>query len=126
MNVPEASHMGVIWEHQIGTVRSIMRTVLAQAKGRLDDTSMRTFFHEAMSIVNNRPFTTNTTSDPKSLEPLTPNQLLTMKTVVPLPPPGSFVREDLYARKRWRRVLYLTEKVWSRWRKEYLSNLSLR
>ncbi|XP_063740237.1 uncharacterized protein LOC134864868 [Eleginops maclovinus] len=126
MNVPDASHMGGIWERQIRTVRSVMSTVLAQAKGRLDDTSLRTFFYEAMSIVNSRPLTTNTISDPKSLEPLTPNQLLTMKAVVPLPPPGSFVREDLYARKRWRRVQYLTEQFWSRWQKEYLSNLSLR
>lgn len=37
MNVPEESHMGSIWERQIQTVRSVMSTVLAQAKGRLDD-----------------------------------------------------------------------------------------
>ena len=106
MNVPEASHMGGIWECQI---RSVMSSVLAQAKGRLDDTSLRTFFYEAMSIVNSRPLTTNTINDPKSVEPLTPNHLLTMKSIVPLPPPGKFVREDLYARKRWRRVQYLSE-----------------
>lgn len=108
MNVPEASHMGGVWERQIRTVRSVMSSVLAQATGRLDDTSLRTFFYEAMSIVNNRPLTTDTINDPKSLEPLTPNHLLTMKNSVPLPPPGNFVREDLYARKRWRKVQYLT------------------
>ncbi|KAJ8332755.1 hypothetical protein SKAU_G00416510, partial [Synaphobranchus kaupii] len=126
MNVPEASHMGGVWERQIRTVRSVMSSVLAQATGRLDDTSLRTFFYEAMSIVNSRPLTTDTINDPKSVEPLTPNHLLTMKTSVPLPPPGKFVREDLYARKRWRRVQYLTEQFWSRWRKEYLANVSLR
>ncbi|XP_058471988.1 uncharacterized protein LOC131445137 [Solea solea] len=126
MNVPEASHMGGIWERQIRTVRSVMSTVLAQANGRLDDTSLRTFFYEAMSIVNSRPLTTDTISDPKSVEPLTPNHLLTMKSIVPLPPPGNFVKEDLYARKRWRRVQYLSEQFWSRWRKEYLANISLR
>lgn len=98
MNVPEASHMGGIWEHQIRTVRSVMSAVLAQAKGRLDDISLRTFFYEAMSIVNNCPLTTDTVNDPKNVEPLTPNHLLTMKSTVPLPPPGNFVREDLYAR----------------------------
>nr|XP_043899053.1 uncharacterized protein LOC122780247 [Solea senegalensis] len=126
MNVPEASHMGGIWERQIRTVRSVMSTVLAQANGRLDDTSLRTFFYEAMSIVNSRPLTTDTINDPKSVEPLTPNHLLTMKSIVPLPPPGNFVKEDLYARKRWRRVQYLSEQFWSRWRKEYLANISLR
>nr|XP_029136991.1 uncharacterized protein LOC114921292 [Labrus bergylta] len=126
MNVPEASHRGGVWERQIRTVRSVMRSVLAQVTGRLDDSSLRTFFYEAMSIVNNRPLTTDTISDPKSVEPLTPNHLLTMKTSLPLPPPGNFVREDLYARKRWRRVQYLTEQFWSRWRKEYLTNICLR
>lgn len=126
MNVPEASHRGGIWEHQIRTVRSVMSSVLAQARGRLDDASLRTFFYEAMSIVNNRPLTTDIISDPKSAEPLTPNHLLTMKTSVPLPPPGNFAREDLYTRKRWQRVQFLTEQFWSRWRKEYLTNISLR
>ncbi|KAL1268410.1 hypothetical protein QQF64_033773 [Cirrhinus molitorella] len=126
MNVPEASHMGGVWERQIRTIRSVMNVVLAQAKGRLDDTSLRTFFYEAMSIVNSRPLTTNTLNDPKSVEPLTPNHLLTMKTSVPLPPPGKFIQEDLYARKRWRRVQFLSEQFWSRWRKEYLANISLR
>ncbi|KAJ8371926.1 hypothetical protein AAFF_G00298780 [Aldrovandia affinis] len=126
MNVSDASHMGGVWERQIRTVRSVMSSVLTQATGRLDDTSLRTFFYEAMSIVNNRPLTTDTINDPKSVEPLTPNHFLTMKTSVPLPPPGNFVEEDLYGRKRWRRVQYLTERFWSRWRKEYLTNISLR
>ena len=34
--------------------------------------------------------------------------------------------EDLYLRKRWRRVQYLTEQFWSRWRKEYLANITSR
>ncbi|CAI5660438.1 unnamed protein product [Oreochromis niloticus] len=126
MNVPEASHRGGVWERQIRTVRNVMSSVLAQATGRLDDTSLRTFFYEAMSILNHRPLTTDTINDPNSAEPLTPNHLLTMKESVPLPPPGRFVREDLYARKRWRRVQYLTELFWSRWRKEYLTSISLR
>lgn len=126
MNVTEASHMGGVWECQIRTMRSVKSSVLAQATGRLDDTSLRTFFYEAMSIVNNRPLTTDNMNDPKSVEPLTPNHLLTMKTSVPLPPPGNFVREDVFARKRWRRVRYLTEQFWSRWRKDYLANISLR
>lgn len=104
-----------------------MSAVLAQAKGRLDVTSLRKFFYEAMSIVNNRQHLhTNTITDPRSVEPLTPNQLLTIKSLVPLPPPSRFVIEDLYARKRWRRVQYLSEQFWSRWHKEYLANVSLR
>lgn len=55
-----------------------------------------------------------------------PNHFLTMKSSVPLPPPGKFIKMDLYARKRWRRVQYLSEQFWGRWRKEYLANINLR
>ena len=126
MNAPGSSHAGGVWERQIRTVRSVLNSVLAHSVGRLDDASLRTFFYEAMSIVNNRPLTVDRISDPTSLEPLTPNHLVTMKSSLPLPPPGNFVEEDLYAKKRWRRVQYLSEQFWNRWRKEYLANITLR
>ncbi|RXN38546.1 hypothetical protein ROHU_001010 [Labeo rohita] len=100
LNVPDASHMGGVWERQIRTIRSVLSWALSQSAGRLDDASLRTFLYEAMSIINSRPLTTDTINDPKGLEPLTPNHLLTMKSSVPLPPPGKFEQEDLYARKR--------------------------
>lgn len=126
LNAPSSSHAGGIWERQIRTIKAILNSVLRQSAGRLNDASLRTFFYETMSIVNNRPLTVEGLSDPTSLEPLTPNHLLTMKSSVPLPPPGTFVKEDLYARKRWRQVQYLCEQFWSRWRVEYLANISLR
>ncbi|XP_043109147.1 uncharacterized protein LOC122355169 [Puntigrus tetrazona] len=126
MNAPSASHAGGIWERQIRTVKSVLRSTLSVASERINDSSLRTFFYEAMSIVNGRPLTVDNLSDPNSLEPLTPNHLLTMKSSVALPPPGRFTEEDLYAKKRWRHVQYLAEQFWGRWRKEYLSNIALR
>lgn len=79
-----------------------------------------------MAIVNSRPLSVDSINDPKSLEPLTPNHLILMKSKVALPPPGKFVRKDMYAAKRWRRVQYLVEQFWSRWRREYLLISSLR
>ncbi|XP_030844124.1 uncharacterized protein LOC115925090 [Strongylocentrotus purpuratus] len=61
--------------------------------------------------------------EPTHLVPLTPDHLLTQKSRVILPPPGNFPREDVYAKKRWRRVQHLAKKFWSRWRKEFLSQL---
>lgn len=126
MNAPYSSHVGGVWERQIRTVRSVLRSTLDLSPGKLNDASLRTFFYEAMAIVNSRPLTVNNLSDPHGLEPLTPNHLLTMKTVKALPPPGEFVKEDIYGKKRWRHVQYLSEQFWSRWRKEYLANISLR
>ncbi|KAA8577371.1 hypothetical protein FQN60_010598 [Etheostoma spectabile] len=79
--------------------------------GRLDDASLRTLLYEAMAVVNSRPLTVDGINDPLALEPITPNHLIMMKSKVALPPPGVFVKEDLYATKRWRRVQYLIEQI---------------
>lgn len=67
-----------------------------------------------------------TINDPNGVKSLIPNHLINMKVSTSLPLTGKFISEDLYPRKRWRRVQYLTEQYWNRWRKEYLSNISLR
>ncbi len=126
LNAPHSSHAGGVWERQIKTVRSVLNATITLSSGRLDDASLRTLFYEAMAIVNSRPLTVDNLNDPKSLEPLTPNHLITMKSTTALPPPGKFIREDVYMKKRWRRVQYLTEQFWSRWKKEYLHNIAAR
>ena len=86
-NVPHASHMGGIWERQIRTTRSVLSSLLQEHGSQLDDEALRTLMTEAESIVNGRPLTVETLSDPLSPEPLTPNHLLTLKTQIVLPPP---------------------------------------
>ena len=81
---------------------------------------------EAEAIVNCRPLTVNDVSSPECLVPLTPNQLLTMKSSVVLPPPGSFQQEDLYSKKRWRRVQYLANEFWLKWKADFLQSLQAR
>ncbi len=126
MNPPSSSHMGGVWERQIRTVRSVLTSILDQSSGRLDSSSLRTFLYEVMAIVNSRPLTTEHLNDPLGPEPLTPNHILTMKSSIIAPPPGEFVREDLYLQKRWKRVQFLSNEFWTRWRKEYLLNLQQR
>ncbi|XP_022523726.2 uncharacterized protein LOC111191896 [Astyanax mexicanus] len=126
MNVPSSSHMGGVWERQIRTIRNVLTGILDQSAKRLDSTSLRTFLYEVMAIVNSRPLTTEHLNDPRSLEPLTPNHILMMKSDIIAPPPGQFVSQDLYLRKRWRQVQFLSNEFWTRWRKEYLLNLQQR
>ena len=125
MNVPHASHMGGVWERQIKSVRSVISALMADLGDQLDDETLRTLFTEAENIVNSRPLTADV-SDPNSLQPLTPMQLLTLKSQVVLPPPGEFSRPDMYSRKRWKRVQFLANQFWQRWRKEYLQSLQTR
>lgn len=80
MNAPHSSHAGGVWERQIRTVRNVLHATLSLSSGRLDDAFLRTFLYEAMAIVNSRPLTVDSLSDPDSPEPLTPNHLLTMKS----------------------------------------------
>lgn len=121
MNVPHASHVGGVWERQIRTVRSILSVLLDQHGPQLDDESLRTFMIEAETIVNGRPLTVD-----NSLEPLTPNTLLTMKSKIVMPPPGKFERVDLYSKKCWRGIQFLANEFWSRWKKEVLQSLQIR
>lgn len=126
MNTPSSSHMGGVWERQIRTIRSVLTAILDHSAKRLDSASLRTFLYEVMAIVNSRPLTTEHLNDPTSLEPLTPNHILMMKSNIISPPPGQFVSQDLYLRKRWRQVQYLANEFWTRWKKEYLLNLQQR
>lgn len=59
-------------------MKSVLKSTLALCSGRLDVSSLRAVLYEAMAIVNNRPLTEENLSDPNSLEPLTPNHLLTI------------------------------------------------
>jgi hypothetical protein len=124
VNAPHASHQGGIWERQIRSARSVLSTLLASEGHQLDDEGLRTVMYEVTSIVNSRPLTS--TGDVTSSLPLSPNMLLTMKSNVVLPPPGDFSDADKYCRKRWRRVQYIANTFWERWRKEFICQLQQR
>ncbi|XP_078483450.1 uncharacterized protein LOC144743487 [Ciona intestinalis] len=125
-NVPHASHMGGVWERQIQTVKRVLAGLLLQNSSQLDDETFRTFITEVENVVNSRPLTIDAMSQSDSPEPLTPNHILTMKKRPLLSPGGVFQKTDLYLKKRWRRVQYLTDQFWTRWRKEFLQTLQVR
>ncbi|KAJ8390516.1 hypothetical protein AAFF_G00103130 [Aldrovandia affinis] len=79
---------------------------------------------EVESIINGRPLTT-ISDDMNDLEPLTPNHLLLLKSQ-PNMPPGIFNKDDMYTKKRWKQVQYLSDLFWTRWTREYLPLLQER
>ena len=83
-NPPSGSHMGGIWEWQIRTARKVLAVLLHEHSSRLDDESFRTLLCEVEAIINSRPLMF-TSSDPDDLHPLSPTNLLTMKTSVSQP-----------------------------------------
>ena len=124
-NPPNASHFGGVFERQIGSIRKVLSGLLLEHGSALTEECLITLLCEVAAILNCRPLSHINLSD-STVEPLTPNHLLTQKSQVVVSPPGTFVREDLYLHKRWKRVQYIANIFWTRWKHEYLNTLNKR
>ena len=123
---PLASHMGGVWERQIRSARAILSCLLkTHGQKSLDDESLITFMIHVEGILNSKPFTVETIN-PTRFQPLSPINLLTMKSKDVSPPPGKFLKPDLYSKRRCRRIQHIANQFWSRWEKEYLQSLQER
>ena len=104
-NPPNASHMGGAWEQMI---RSVHRILSITFKGQvLTNDTLQTIIIKIEAIVNSRPLIP-ITFDPKDEELLTPNHLLLLRGVVPLPP-GAYDKKDCYAQCCWAQIQYLSD-----------------
>ena len=67
-------------------------------------------------------------TDPKDPIPLSPAMLLTLKDAPHPAPLETYSAEDLfsYGAKRWRRIQFIANTFWLRWRTYYLSDLQER
>jgi len=118
---PKASHFGGAHERLIRSCREHLRHVLGEQS--LTDESLHTLVVELERILNSRPLT-SASDDPNDYRALTPNDLILLRDVNPLPP-GIFTPTDRF-RHRWRQVQLLTDNFWRRFRKEYLHTLHRR
>ena len=71
-------------------MRNVLTALFSNHGSQLGDESLVTFMTEAEAIANCRPLTVDDLTSPECLQPLSPSQLLTLKSSVVLPPPGSF------------------------------------
>ena len=120
-NPPQASHMGGSWERLIRSIRAVFSGLTAHMHN-LSTSNLRVLFYECMAIINSRPLSAIS----EEFKPLSPNDLLHMKSSIVLPMPGSFDDNDLHARKRWRAVQLLANHFWQRWKKEYVHQMQNR
>ncbi len=77
-----------------------------------------------MAIMNARPLLP-ISSDPDTLEVLSPSMLLTQKASTVPAPLGDFDMKDLY-KKEWRQVQCLADAFWKALRRDYLATLQVR
>ena len=125
-NPPYASHVDGVLERQIRQARSVLSSLMETHGRSFDEESLATLMAETEGILNSRPLTTDNISDPTSSLPLSPSNLLTMKSKIILLPPGDFSRPDLYSHRRRRWVQNIVNEFWCRWRKEFLQSLQER
>ena len=86
--------MSAVWERQIRSARSFLSSLMQTLGRLLDEESLATLMAETERILNSQPLTADNISDPTSSLPLSPSNLLTMKSKIILPPPGDFSRPD--------------------------------
>lgn len=122
-NPPHSSHMGGVWERMIGTSRRILDSMLSNT-ANLSHEVLTTLMAEVCAIINARPILP-VSSDPEAPSILTPSVLLTQKTSSEHKPFQPMDIKDAY-RSTWKRVQYLADEFWRRWRKEYLQSLQTR
>ena len=86
-----------------------------------------TLFQECAAVVNMTPLyeVSSSPSDPVSISPA---MLLTMKSFSRPPSLEKYTSQDIlaYGSRRWRRVQYLVEQFWVRWRRNFLFSLQSR
>ena len=119
---PRASHASGVWERLIRSTRTALKAILENSL--VDEEVLTTVLTEVESILNSRSLSP-ASDDPNDCEPLTPNHLL-LQRPVPTLPPGSFVKEDILVRKKWRQAQILADHFWKRWLKEYVPALQER
>ena len=118
---PKASHMAGVWERKIGAVKKVLNASMCLLKTRLlSRDEFSTLLQEAGSIVNHTPLS-EVPCDPTEPFPVSPALLINLRES-----PSSFKEEfsekDLlaYGQKRWRRVQFLSEQFFVRWKREYI------
>ena len=122
-NPPYASSHGGVWERQI---RSVRRAIAGLNQQVLTDEGLLTVMCTVENIVNSRPLT-KVSSDPRDLNPTTPNHLLVPRT--------SQESGELFSdpdittqlpRRQLHQVNLLADTLWKRRLKEYLPELKRR
>ena len=120
-NPPHGSHFSGVWERQIVAIRRILDAMLLETKGqKLTHELLVTLISEVSAIVNAHPVTTTPSDSDKPLDTFHKNRVPIHWAL------SQFVSQDLYARRRWRKVQHRVDQFWSRWRREYLQNIQVR
>ena len=123
-NPPAAPHFGGSWERLNKSLKSTLSIVLGGERDAYHEDVLHTALVETEAIINSRPLTA-TSDDPDDLCALTPNHFL-IGRADPRIPPAVPIIDCKNHRKRWKRAQNLRAHLWSRFRREYIPELTTR
>ena len=101
----------------------LLSRLLKQQSRSLSDESSITLMAGVESIANWRTLTVEIINHIGSEAPLSPVNLITMKSNVASPPPLDFKQPHLHSRQRWKGIQHIAEWFWCRWQEEVFAKL---
>lgn len=115
-------HYGGLWESSVKAVKFHLVRHLGDALLTFEE--LYTVLNRIEACLNSRPLTPLST-DPSDLNVLTPGHFLVGGSLTCLPE-KDVSTVPINRLRRWQRVTHITQQIWKRWSKEYLSQLQTR
>jgi hypothetical protein len=126
-HIPKRSpHFGGLWEAAVKSAKRLIYRQLSEASITMEE--LTTIIIQVEAILNSRPITPMS-ADPGDLEALTPGHFLVGEPLVTIPEPNAEQQTKFNKNISILRYNIVREKqqhFWSRWSKEYLSELQNR
>ncbi|XP_041969837.1 uncharacterized protein LOC121726512 [Aricia agestis] len=120
--VPYAAHFGGLWEAGVRSCKHHLRRVVGNANLTYEELS--TVLAQIEAVLNSRPLSPMST-DPNDFLPLSPAHFLIGRTLTS-PACENLMEANTLRLTRYQRVEQMRQHFWSRWMKEYISELQSR
>jgi len=119
---PRSPHFGGLWEAAVKSFKSHLYKSLGNATLTYEE--LNTLLVRIEAILNSRPLTA-LSSDPSDMSALTPGHFLIGESLLALPERDETTTSSNNL-SRWKRVSQMAQHFWSRWSRDYLSQLQER
>ncbi|XP_015123431.1 uncharacterized protein LOC107045622 [Diachasma alloeum] len=119
---PQSPHFGGLWEAAVKSFKVHLKRIATDEL--LTFEQLNTLAIEIEAILNSRPLT-RLSSDPNDLQALTPGHFLIGEALTTLRSPD-FREVPSNRLSMWQHLQKLKQDFWTRWHREYISELNLR
>ena len=92
------------------SLRAISKSLIQTDRHSLDEESLQTLMTKNEAKINFRSLNAETINDGQIPMPISPNNILSMKTKVVMLTTGVFQKPDLCCRSRWKIIQHLSNK----------------